>query len=492
MAFWFRGFVVTALAALAGLGAPAGLFALTFNVNSTADIIDANLGDGLCVAVGGGCTLRAAVMQANVAGGVGATIVLPAGTYLLYIPVLGSDGDWEGDLNLTTPASGNPAIQIVGSGAATTIIDPDGLSRAFNVASGRTASISGVTIRNGFVSTGDGGAIRNAGVLVVSNSLLTLNSAFLGGAIRSTGTLAVSNSVLTGNDGEQGGAISGQGDVTLTATVLSSNVSNYEGGGVYLAAGTLTMVDSVLSGNSIILGNSGGGLFAYASAVVIDRTTISGNSAGYAGGGILALSGNLFVRNSTISGNHANGDGGGIHISGLAAAANIYNSSILFNEADADADVEGGTGGGIYNDAVTVNVRNTLIAGNYLAGQPDYDDCTGTIGSYGMSLFTSPASICTIFVGLGSTGYVNSLSMIGPLQANGGPTPTHALLAGSNAIDGTLPAYPCVNEASQPLLTDQRGVTRALGLRCDVGAFEFNEIFRNGFETGDTSAWIEI
>jgi hypothetical protein len=55
-------------------------------------------------------------------------------------------------------------------------------------------------------------------------------------------------------------------------------------------------------------------------------------------------------------------------------------------------------------------------------------------------------------------------ALIGALGDNGGPTPTHALLSGSPAIDtaagGACPA------------TDQRGVTRPQGPRCDVGAFE--------------------
>lgn len=470
MALSFRGIGIAALAALSaacGLVAPAALCAITFTVNSTADIIDANLGDGLCAAVGGGCTLRAAVMQANVAGGVGATIVLPAGTYFLVIPVQGSDGDFEGDLNLKTPASGNPVIQIVGAGAATTFIDPDGLSRAFDVATGRTASIAGVTIRNGYLASGDGGGIRSAGTLSLSNSVVSGNTAFVGGAIESAGPL------------------------TLTATVIQSNNASYAGGGIYMDGGTLTMTDSVISGNTSPIG-AGGGLLLDTAAVVLDRTTVSGNSSGNWGGGIEAHRGSLVLRNCTISGNHAAYHGGGIFVWGSDATVNIYSSSILSNEADADADVNGGLGGGVYNSAATVNVRNSLIAGNYLAGLPDYDDCYGTIGSYGMNLFTSAASVCNIVIGLGGTGYVNSLYAIGPLQANGGPTPTCALLAGSNAIDGTLAAYPCVNEASQPLLTDQRGVARALGLRCDVGAFESDEIFRDGFETGDISRWLDI
>lgn len=465
MAFRVHGPGVAVLAALAGFWSPSGASALTFTVDSSADIVDANLGDGVCAAVGGDCTLRAAVMQANVAGGVGATIVLPAGTYLLYIPILGSDGDWEGDLNLKSPAVGSPTIQIVGAGAATTIIDPDGLSRAFEIESFRGASITGVTIRNGYVLNDVGGGIRN------------------------DGSLALNNAVMTGNQASDGGAIWSSGALTVTGTRLSGNEAAISGGGIDQNGGSLTISGSELAGNTGLGG--GGGLVALdAVTVLIERSTISGNFSGDSGGGIYGWDSNVVVRESTISGNRANTDGGGIVVDGPTSGVNVYNSTIVFNESDADADATGGAGGGVYVFAGAFNIRNTLIAGNYTAGAPVYDDCAGTIGSYGMNLFTSASSICTVAVGLGTYGYLDSLATIGPLQHNGGPTRTHALLAGSNAIDGTLPAYGCVDEASQPLPTDQRGVPRALGLRCDVGAFESGEIFADSFELGNTSRWL--
>jgi hypothetical protein len=54
---------------------------------------------------------------------------------------------------------------------------------------------------------------------------------------------------------------------------------------------------------------------------------------------------------------------------------------------------------------------------------------------------------------------------LGPLADNGGPTPTRALKAGSPAIDAAG-GKPCSTT------TDQRGVTRPKGPKCDIGAFE--------------------
>ncbi len=76
---------------------------------------------------------------------------------------------------------------------------------------------------------------------------------------------------------------------------------------------------------------------------------------------------------------------------------------------------------------------------------------------------------------------------IGPLQDNGGPTPTHALLLGSEAI-GMTTLQGCIDETGAPLATDQRGFARLIGTRCDIGAYEFGAVatadlvFRNGFE----------
>ena len=55
--------------------------------------------------------------------------------------------------------------------------------------------------------------------------------------------------------------------------------------------------------------------------------------------------------------------------------------------------------------------------------------------------------------------------MVDVLADNGGPTLTHALLAGSPAIDA--------GDDSLCPATDQRGVSRPLGAHCDIGSFEF-------------------
>ncbi len=59
-------------------------------------------------------------------------------------------------------------------------------------------------------------------------------------------------------------------------------------------------------------------------------------------------------------------------------------------------------------------------------------------------------------------------------QNNGGPTQTVALVSGSPAVDH-IPVADCTDANGKRLTTDQRGVARAQGPACDVGAYELVE-----------------
>ena len=116
---------------------------------------------------------------------------------------------------------------------------------------------------------------------------------------------------------------------------------------------------------------------------------------------------------------------------------------------------------GVDNDGQLV-VRNTILAEN--AGT----DCSGVLTSHGFNLFRNPSG-CLI-AGNTSGDLVGMDPALGLLEDNGGPTPTHALLAGSAALDTGNPAAPGGPAGCES--TDQRGVSRPQGFRCDIGAFE--------------------
>jgi hypothetical protein len=476
---------------------------VVFTVNSTLDQPDDLSMPGTCHTAANTCTLRAAIMQANRTSGVGATIILSAGIYKLTIPSTGTDGEANGDLNLTSPAGGNPIITISGAGAANTIIDANQLDRVFMIHAGRTTTLSDITIRNGYRvagGSGRGGGIYNDGTLTLTDSTVSGNSADIGGGIiNSLGTLAVTNSRITDNSANYGGGFqNASGAMTMTNRTLSGNSAGITGGGIYNDY-VLTVMNSTLSDNSAL---DGGGIYNdNDSTLTVTNSTLSGNSANY-GGGIFndfkltvtnsTLSGNsaqsgggvynnydLIMVNDTISGNQAYADGGGIYNGLGTSEANVYNSSIVSNVADVDPGVYVGRAGGIFNadfNGAVFNLRNSLVAGNSVSGAPIYDECSGTLNSYGRNIIWAQSVViisdCVILIPSGSWTLLNDLALLGPLQNNGGPTATVALLPGSNAIDGGDPVFGCIDYNGNTLSTDQRGFARPVGAGCDVGAME--------------------
>jgi CSLREA domain-containing protein len=491
--------------------------AIEFTVNSTLDGVDDNPGNGICHTIDGTCTLRAAVMEANRAPNAGATILLPASVdpYTLQIFPTPTNGEESGDLNLTSPASGNPVITVKGAGAASTIIDANGIDRVFNVEANRTVAISGLTLRNGdtlgdattdpskggaILSRGNvtltdciirdntasyqGGAIYNAGlgVLMLSGSVIAdgISGPEGGGIYNASGaTLTVSHSIVNGSIADSGGGIFSEGMTTVTYSTVSDNHAAYGGGGIYNYTGTINVDHSTISGNSAT-GSLGGGIFVDASAN-ISQSTISGNSANQGGG--IYNEGLTFLTNSTVSLNHSRGDGGGIYTIGNASyPINVLSSTIAFNQADDESNAVG-TGGGVYVQATGVfNLRDTIVAGNtHSPLAAVVDDCNGAMGFFSKNKLGSFSGCSFAANGTGTFTVLLSVAQLGPLQDNGGPTQTHALVPPSTMIDG---GGVCINQNSVPLTTDQRGRPRFAGTGCDLGAFEYDagDVFINGFQ----------
>jgi hypothetical protein len=398
-------------------------------------------------------------MQANAVPNVDSTINLPAGTYTLTRLPAGADGDDNGDLNLTVPVGGTPAIHIVGAGAGVTIVDANGTDRVLS--NSRTASVSGVSLINGFVSAPSsyGGGIANSGNLTLTDS-------------------TIFNCKVT-DDGSHlygygGGIYSSSGSLSLIRVTVIGNQA-YRGAGIYsYVFDTVSLSQSSVIGNEAL--GQGGGLYN-GSTATLDRSTISDNTALH-GAAVFNVD-TLFSTSSTISRNHAVGDGGGIANYGTA---NVYNTTIVFNAADSNDDANG-AGGGIFNSisATAFNLRNTLVAGNNRSAAAVADDCNGALGFFAQNRLGSSSACAFAANSTGTFGLVTSLAQIGPLQDNGGPTRTHALVPPSSIIDG---AVGCVDQNGAALAIDQRGRARTSGASCDIGAFEYDpgDIFVSGFQ----------
>jgi hypothetical protein len=362
------------------------------------------------------------------------TISVPAGTYTLSLVPTGANSEESGDLNLTKPLVGGQIISIVGAGLAKTIIDANYIDRVFRVATDRVANISSVTIRNGRPQLSDGGGVVNNGTLSINDSVIERNTApSLGGGVASDGILNINRSTIRGN-----------------ASVAPIPGLYAYGGGLYLSGGVTTVRNSTIDSNTA---DTGGGILNYDNELTIVNSTLSGNKAAWYGGGIAVLGG----------------------ASGTKLAA-LYNTTIVGNEADSDHDTTGTGGGYFLNIGVLFRLVNTLIVGNTAGIRGSVSDCSGSsVQAYGWNLLGDAAVGCT-FTGNGAAahGLVSAIS-IAPLADYGGPTWTHALKAGSLAIDATL-AQGCVDETGALLTTDQRGAPRVAGARCDVGAFEFGAV----------------
>lgn len=254
-----------------------------------------------------------------------------------------------------------------------------------------------------------------------------------------------------------------QAGQTSTLSGLTINNGNKVGdGGGISNAGTLTLSNVTISGNTSTA--SGGGV-ASTGTLTVSGSTFSGNTSP-AGSGIYTNGGALTVVNSTFSGNSSDGvsnDGAGL--------TRITNSTF-----------SGNTIRGITNNTGTVNLGNTIVANTPGGG----DDLFGAFTSQGHNLIGNKGASTGLTNGVngdivGSPGSVID-PRLAPLANNGGPTQTHALLAGSAALDGgdnALVANPPFSGAAP--FNDQRGAgflrirdaaDANITQTVDIGAFE--------------------
>ncbi|HWS87485.1 MAG TPA: Ig-like domain-containing protein [Pyrinomonadaceae bacterium] len=217
----------------------------------------------------------------------------------------------------------------------------------------------------------------------------------------------------------------------VTLTLVNIHITNGNaspgGGGIYVEAGATLNLNGVTVSNCFTGSGDGGGIFADSATLNITNSTVSGNMNVLIGAGMAVQGGTTNITNSTITANHnQTGLAGGISAGG------------------------------------TVNLRSSIIAGNTNDSLADTSpNITGNINSLGYNVIghlgTPPNNAVYVAHPTDQVGVTDAQANLGPLQNNGGPTPTHAPSAGSVAID---------KGHSTGATADQRGLTRP----CDLPA----------------------
>jgi Zn-dependent metalloprotease len=291
-------------------------------------------------------------------------------------------------------------------------------------------------------------------------------------------TSQIGTSIIDGQ-GARRGVYSAGDPVSIDSFTIQNGFHSTQGGGLY-NSGTLILSKSVINGN--VSQWMGGGIYNYGT-MTINNTEIRANtigqvgySGGGGGGGIFNGSHTLTLNNSIVIGNMILGsfEGAGIHVF-TTGTVNLNNSTIINNSG----------GSGIYISGGTVNINNGTISGNQFNGFTNWNgsitlsntivaenggtsDCSsiGTVTSLGFNLIGNPTN-CTFSPVTGDQVNVNP--KLGILV---GKPAYITLFPGSPAIDAGNPAIPGSGGAAC-LATDVRGVSRPVGARCDIGAYEY-------------------
>ncbi len=398
------------------VGSSSSVFGATYTVTKTADT-----SDGTCDS---DCSLREAVAAAN--GTADNDTIVFSGLFntTQTITLGGSEIVIANNGSLTINGPGADKLTISGNNASRVLVS--GANVVVNINNLRFTGGNGV----GATNTGRGGAIYNVG-----------------------GTMVISNSIITGNSAANGGAIN---NAASSAPSVPAN---------------LTIINCSVTNNSST--SSGGAMQNFSTSFLnVINSTISGNTsnlAGLAGGGIQA-NGTVSISNSTISGNNApNGTGGG----GI-----IFNGvGLTLNNVTISGNTSANGAGGLHKSTATLNanVRNTIISGNN--GAAANPDALGAFNSQGNNIIGVVGT---------STGWVasdlqNVNPILGPLGSYGGIGQTFPLLTTSPALNA---GQNCVTDLTcaignppVALTTDQRGASRPFGGTVDIGAFESSTAF---------------
>ncbi len=247
-----------------------------------------------------------------------------------------------------------PAKDQTIKGASAITVDAASLSGAIYVDVGRSVEIDDLSFVNGRAATG--GAIRNAGSLVLNNVNVRDSVAFAANPVDPTDKILY--------DG-LGGAAYNSGNLTINGGSYASNKSTYFGGAVY-SIGSLEIVEAGFASNSTDY--FGGAVYFQNSNASIVSSVFTDNETKYNGGAIagaatkaaskLSVVNSLLVKNTSKQ-----AEGGAIYAIGEGAAmeVSLVNDTISDNKA--------AIGGGVALDSASAEIKNSIVAKNEAAYQ---------------------------------------------------------------------------------------------------------------------------
>ncbi len=314
-------------------------------------------------------------------------------------------------------------------------------------------SLTDCIVSNNTVRGGDGASGRYAG-----GGGHAFGAGIYVKRVSARATLAMTNCLIVGNNGFGGRGAEG--------SFTSGESGTAYGGGIYFSGDDFYCVNCTISGNSAA-GNRG----VVACRFFPSSCVVSVGSPGL-GAGVYCTNGNF--ANSSIVNNRAAGGIGAVGV-GIPLTTNVAGFGI----------------GGVFARGNPI-IRSTMIANN-LGMQPVAGttnslivaaDGSGTFTSLGHNLIGTTNPIVTgsfsptaSFTGLIASDIVGADPRLGPLQDNGGFTFTHALLAGSAAIDAGTNGGISFDQRGQPRTIDDPAVPNAAGSDgTDIGALEVNPV----------------
>jgi hypothetical protein len=235
-----------------------------------------------------------------------------------------------------------------------------------------------------------------------------------------------------GDNGSSGSGSSGGGGAGLGGAIFNMGDSNAPGTGV------LNLLDTTLSGNTAQGGSGGNGGDGY-------------------GGALFNLDGSVTVEDAILAANNVAagaGHGGSAGVSDGGAVYNLADGNNLNTGGDASASLT------LFNSILSNSSGGSDLAGQMIAGAHINSASVGGSNNLVMS-----SDLGNTTLGLGVITATTDPNL-GPLQDNGGPTPTLALSSTSSAFGAGNTNVPNLPG------TDQRGLPRLNNGRLDLGAFE--------------------